>query len=86
MPLICNKHTKKLFLALATLSAIAADADLSFNNVKVFGLRDVLLYVARQRAAKFNNLTTVETHPVMMLDGWLHLVMVVRLVKMKFLY
>ena len=86
MPLICNKQSKKLFPALATLGTIACHTNLSSYNVKVFGFSDIPLYIAGQRVVKLNNLTTAETYQVVMLGGWLDLIMVVSFIKMDFLY
>jgi hypothetical protein len=86
MLLICNKHSKKLFLALTTPRAIAGHTNLSFNDVKVFSFEDISFYVTRQWVMKFNNPATAETQQVVMFSQRLHLIVVVGFIKMDFLY
>lgn len=86
MLLIRNKHTKKLFLALATGGAKTDQSNFATGNLKVFGFGNISLHQANYRVLEFNNPTAAKTQQVVMLSGWFYLIMVVRLIKVKFLY
>ena len=86
MRLICNKHTKKLFLVLATFGAIACHTNLNTGNFKALLPGYVLLHFRAQRALKLHDFAAAETYQVVMLRGWLYFIVMVSFIKMELFY
>ena len=73
-------------MALAALRAVAGYAYFRFSNVKVPGFRDIFLYITGKGILKFDYLATAEAHQVVMLGGWLYLIVMMGVIKMKHLH
>ncbi len=85
MPLIRKKPYKKLFFVFTAIGAISGHSNFTAGNFEVFGLDGILFYQAGKRVFKFDNFTAANAEQMVVLRGWFYLVMMVLLVKVKFL-
>jgi len=77
---------KKLFSLLVTLGAITRHLDPNADNFKTLFPGYIPLHLLGQGAFKLHNPATTQTYQVVMLHRWLHLIVMVGFIKMKFLH
>ena len=70
----------------SAIGAIAGNINLSVHNIEALRFGNPFLYVLVKAAVKFDHSAAVEASQVVVFGGWLHFVVMVVFIEVKFLY